>query len=131
MNIIIIGAGDIGYNLAKMLSLEKHDIFLIEKSDKNFSQAAETLDVQVIKGSGTSYKVLEKAGIKDTDLLISVTNSDEINLLSALIAKHYGVKRTVVRVKNREFLQPTAPINAKKFKIDLIIHPESVIAQGA
>ncbi len=131
MNIIIIGAGDIGYNLAKMLSLEKHDIFLIEKSDKNFSQAAETLDVQVIKGSGTSYKVLEKAGIKDTDLLISVTNSDEINLLSALIAKHYGVRRTVVRVKNREFLQAAAPINAKKFKIDLIIHPESVIAQGA
>lgn len=131
MNIIIIGAGDIGYNLAKMLSLEKHDIFLIEKNQKNYAQAIDSLDVQVIKGSGTSYKILEKARIKDADLVISVTNSDEVNLISAVMAKYYGVKRTVVRVKNREFLQTNAPINAQKFKIDLIIHPESVVAQGA
>ncbi|MCU0645434.1 MAG: Trk system potassium transporter TrkA [bacterium] len=131
MNIIIIGAGDIGYHLAKMLSYEKHDIMLIEKEQDRYTRASETLDARVIHGSGTSFTLLESAGVEKADLVVAVTDSDETNLLAAIAAKQYGVERTVARVKNREFLRTDAPINAQKFNIDLIIHPESVAAQGA
>ncbi|MGD9487979.1 MAG: Trk system potassium transporter TrkA [Calditrichaceae bacterium] len=131
MFIIIIGAGDVGFNLAKMLSYERHDVVLIEKDQEKFMRASDALDAQVYHANGTSYKILEKAGIKSADMLVAVTNSDEVNLLSAIIAKQYGVKRTVVRVKNRDFLHQDSPVNAEKFNIDLIIHPESEAAHGA
>ncbi|MGP8330628.1 MAG: Trk system potassium transporter TrkA [Methanosarcinaceae archaeon] len=128
MNIIIIGAGDIGYNLAKMLSTEKHDISLIAKDNKNYSRAINALDANVIHGSGTSFKLLEQAGIRDANLVVAVTDSDEVNLLVAIIAKEYGVERTVARVKNNEFLRTDSPISREKLNIDLLIHPESVVA---
>lgn len=131
MRIIIIGAGDVGFNLAKLLSYERHDIVIIESDHDQFVRANENLDVQVYHASGSSYPILEQAGIKKADMLVSVTNSDEINLLTAIMAKQYGVKKTIARVKNREFLDPQAPINAQKFNIDLIIHPESEAARGA
>ena len=131
MKIIIVGAGDIGYHLAKMLSYEKHDIVVIEQDHENCARAADTLDARVLHGSGTSYTVLEAAGIREVDLVVAVANSDEVNLLSVISAKQFGVKKTIARVKNREFLRTDAPINAQKFDIDLIIHPESVAAQGA
>ncbi|MBN1408074.1 MAG: Trk system potassium transporter TrkA [Calditrichaceae bacterium] len=130
MHIIIIGAGDVGYNLAKLLSYERHDIFIIENDPEKFAHAADGLDAQVYLASGTSFKVLEKAGIKDADMLVSVTNSDEVNLLAAIMAKQYGVNKTVARVKNIEFIDEKSPINAEKFDIDLIIHPESETAEG-
>jgi trk system potassium uptake protein TrkA len=131
VNIIIIGAGDIGFPLAKMLSHERHDIVLIEQDQGNCARASDTLDAQVLHGSGTSFAVLKKAGIREADLVVAVTDSDEVNLLSVISAKQFGVRRTISRVKNREFLRTDAPINAQKFDIDLVIHPESVAAQGA
>ncbi len=130
LHIIIIGAGEVGYNLAKMLSYERHDIVLIEENTEQYQRAVDGLDAQVYQGNGTSFRLLEKAGIKKADMLVAVTNRDEINLLAAMIAKQYDVDKTVARVKNREFLMTEAPINAQKTKIDLIIHPESVAAQG-
>ena len=130
MHIIIIGAGDVGYNLAKMLSYERHDIVIIENNPEKYTRAADGLDAQVYLASGTSFKILEKAGIKDADMVVSVTNSDEVNLLTAIMAKQYGVKKTIARVKNAEFLDSKSPINAEKFNIDLIIHPESETAEG-
>jgi trk system potassium uptake protein TrkA len=131
LHIIIIGAGDVGYNLAKMLSYERHDIVIIENDPERYARAADGLDAQVYLASGTSFKILERAGIKDADMVVSVTNSDEVNLLTAIMAKQYGVKRTVARVKNAEFLDEKSPINAEKFNIDLIIHPESETAEDA
>ena len=131
MHIIIIGAGDVGYNLAKLLSYERHDIVVIENDNEKYNRALEGLDAQVFYASGTNFPTLEQAGIKHTDMVVSVTNSDEVNLLTAIMAKQYNVKRTVARVKNPEFLNPNAPINAAKFNIDLIIHPESEAARGA
>ena len=131
MHIIIIGAGDVGYNLAKMLSYERHDIIIIENDSERYTHAVDGLDAQVYHASGTSFKILEQAGIKTADMLVSVTNSDEVNLLTAIMAKQYGVKKTIARVKNAEFLDKDSPINAEKFDIDLIIHPESETAEGA
>ena len=130
MHIIILGAGDIGFTLAKMLSYEQHNIVLIENDPQKFQHASEHLDAQVMLANGTSYKILEQAGIKDTDMFVAVTNSDEINVLSVIMAKQYNVPKTIARVKNKEFLHTQAPINAQKFDIDLIIHPESEAAKG-
>ncbi len=131
MRIIIIGAGDVGFILAKMLSYEQHDIVIIEKDAAKYARAAEALDVQVYHASGTSFPALRRAGIERADMLVAVTDSDEVNLLSAIIAKEYRVARTVARVRNPEFLREDSPVSASKLKIDLLIHPESVAAQGA
>jgi len=131
MHIIIIGAGDIGFTLAKMLSYEQHDIVIIEKDPVKFQHAVENLDAQVMHGDGSSYKLLEKAGIRNADMVAAVTSLDEVNILCAITAKQYNVPKTIARVKNKEYLHSDAPINAQKFGIDLIIHPESEIAKGA
>ncbi len=131
MYIIILGAGDVGVNLAKMLSYERHDIVVIENNYATYTRASDLLDAQVIHGSGSSFRVLERAGIKSADMLVAVTNSDEVNILATIMAKEYGVEKTVARVKNLEYLDPDSPITAKKYNIDLIIHPESETAKGA
>ncbi len=130
MYIIIIGAGEVGYNLAKLLSFEGHDIVVIDQDQERYSRTAETLDVQAILGDGTSYRVLEQAGIQSADLLVAVTTNDEVNILAALMAKRYGVERTIARVRNAEFLHDNAPLNAKNLEIDLLIHPESETAEA-
>lgn len=130
MNIIIIGAGDIGFHLAKMLSYQKHNIVLIEQDQEHCARISGTLDAQVLHGSGTSLTLLEQAGVRSADLVVAVTDSDEVNLIAVISAKQSGVKKTIARVKNREFLRTDAFINARDFDIDLIIHPESVAAQG-
>lgn len=131
MNIIIIGAGNVGFNLAKLLSYEKHDVVIIDNKHDQYNQAAEALDAQAYLGSGTNYRLLERAGIKSADMLVAVTNNDEVNLLSALMAKKYGVNKTVARVKNHDFLDSRCPVNAQSLEIDLLIHPESEAAMGA
>ena len=87
MYIIIIGAGEVGFNLAKQLSGEGHDVAIVECDPVIYQRVQENLDVSAIQGSGTSYKILEQAGIKDADLLVAVTTNDEVNLISAQIAK--------------------------------------------
>lgn len=131
MNIIVIGAGHVGYNLTKLLSYEKHDVVIIEKDNERYARAADALDAQAMHGNGTSYKLLEQAGVKNADLLVAVTNNDEVNLLAALMAKKYGVAKTIARVKNHEFLHQDCPLNAEKMDIDMIIHPDSETAKGA
>jgi len=129
--IIILGAGHVGYNLAKILSYEKHDVIIIEEDYERFSRASEALDAHAFAGSGTSAAMLEKAGIKKADMLVAVTDNDEVNLLSALMAKSYGVKKTIARVKNPEFKLESSPLHDLHTPIDLIIHPESEAADGA
>jgi len=131
VHIIVIGAGHVGFNLTKLLSYEKHDVVIIEKDTERYTRAAEALDAQTIQGNGTSYKLLEQAGIKNADLLVAVTSNDEVNLVAALLAKRYGVAKTIARVKNHEFLHDNCPLNAQKMNIDMIIHPESETAMGA
>ncbi len=111
MRIIIIGAGEIGYNLAKNLSYEKHDVAIIEENQERYARAADSLDVQAIWGSGTSFKVLEQAELRKADMLVGATTTDEVNLISSIIAKKYGVEKTIARIKNLEFLNKSAPLN--------------------
>lgn len=103
MKIIIVGCGKVGYVLTEQLTKEGHDITLIDKDDEKLTRVSSNMDVYCVNGNGTSYETQIEAGIKDTDLLISVTDSDEINMLCCLIAKKAGNCKTIARVRKPEY----------------------------
>lgn len=103
MKIIIVGCGKVGYVLTEQLTKEGHDITLIDKDDEKLTRVSSNMDVYCVNGNGTSYETQLEAGIKDTDLLISVTDSDEINMLCCLIAKKVGNCKTIARVRKPEY----------------------------
>jgi trk system potassium uptake protein TrkA len=128
--IIILGAGEVGYNLAKLLSYEKHDIVIIEPDTGRARRARENLDIQVFEGTGSSPADLEEAGVDRADMVVAVSNNDEVNLIACLIAGKFNVQKKIARVKNREYTREDCAINAKMLGIDLIIHPESEVAKA-
>ena len=105
MKIIIIGNGKVGYALARQLSGEEHDLVLIDKSADALRTADSALDILCIEGSGASIQILHEAGVKDADLAIAVTGSDELNIVCCLIAKKLGAQHTVARVRNPEYFR--------------------------
>jgi trk system potassium uptake protein len=129
MRIIIAGAGDVGYHLAKLLAYEDKNIVLIDKDSEKLRHVANTLDVATIKGSSTSFKTLEEADISRADLLIAVTSSEETNLSTAIIGKHLGAKKTIARIENVEYLLNKEKLDLRSLGIDEIISPESLAAR--
>lgn len=129
MRAIIVGAGKIGYHIAQVLVKDHHDVVVIEADDERAKDLEEELDVQVIKGNGASSAVLEEAGIKEAKLLVAVTEIDEVNMISCIVAKEYGVEKTVARVRNPEYAVQEKLKKGTFAKIDLIINPELVTAK--
>jgi trk/ktr system potassium uptake protein len=129
MKVIIAGAGDVGFHLAKLLAFEDHEIILIDLSAAKLAHAAKNLDVITIKGSSTSFSILEKAEVSEADLFIAVTQSEETNISTSIIAKHLGAKKTIARVQNMEFLFRKDKLNLYDLGIDEIISPESLAAR--
>ncbi len=129
MRVIIAGVGNVGYHLAKLLCSEGQDIVLVDQSQEKLKLIASQVDAGTIKGNSTSYMVLEEAGVAEADLLIAVTNSEEANIATAIIAKHLGAKRTVARISNTEFIYQKDKLNLKHLGIDDIISPESLAAK--
>lgn len=129
MRIIIAGAGDVGFHLAKLLAHERQDITLIDLDQEKLRYMSNNLDVATVKGSSTSYFVLEEANVGKADLLIAVTSSEEANLATCMIAKHLGAKKTVSRITNVEYLLNKDKLNLAKLGIDELISPESLAAR--
>ena len=129
MKIIIVGCGKVGYALCQQLNEEGHDITLIDKSAERLQSVTGNLDIQVMTGNGTSFLVQKEAGIENTDLLIAVTNEDEINLITCLIAKKAGNNcRTIARVRNPQYLNEIDYLKAA-IGISSSINPEYAAAQ--
>ena len=93
MKIIIAGCGKVGYALAEQLNEEGHELTIIDIKEEKVSMVGNALDVMAIQGNATSYRVQEEAGVEEADLLIAVTNKDEVNLLCCLIARQGSVRR--------------------------------------
>jgi trk system potassium uptake protein TrkA len=129
MRIIIAGAGDVGFHLARLLAFEEHDIALIDLDDATLAHVGKHLDVVTIKGNSTSFEVLEDANVANSDLLIAVTQSESSNISTCIIAKHLGVKKTIARVQNTEFLFRKDKLNLYDLGIDEVISPESLAAR--
>lgn len=105
MNIIIAGCGKVGGTLAEQLSREGHDITIIDQKSDVVQRLTNAADVRGIVGNGASYNIQKDAGIETADLLIAVTNADEVNLLCCLIAKKAGGCQTIARVRNPVYHQ--------------------------
>ena len=129
MRIIIAGAGDLGFHLAKLLAFEEQDIVLIDMDSEVLDYAANHLDVSTIKGNSTSLRTLEEANITKADLLIAVTSSEETNIATTIIGKNLGAKKTIARISNTEFLHNKEKLDLKNIGIDEIISPESLAAK--
>lgn len=127
MEVIIIGAGKVGYTLAKYLSDEGDNITVIDSNINALNAIMEKLDVMGLKGNGTSLKVLHEAGIKKADVVISVTNSDEVNMLCSLTAKKLGAKYTIARVRAPQYSEEIIMLK-DELGIDLVINPEKEAA---
>lgn len=128
MKIIIIGAGKVGCQIAKTLSSENHDVTLIEKNDTIRQSAQNNLDVLTILGNGANVRTLEEAGIKQADMVIAVTSSDEVNMIACMTAKQFGVPQKIARIRNPEYLYANA-LSREKLGIDLTINPERATAR--
>jgi trk system potassium uptake protein TrkA len=128
MKCIIIGAGKVGFSIAQLLSSENHDVTVIENNEERQKLIGEVLDVEVVDGSGASWSVLETAGVKSADMVVAVTESDELNMIACLLSKQYGVKTTVARVRNTDYVSTPHFSPEALLGIDLIINPEQVTA---
>ena len=128
MRAVIIGAGKIGYNIAETLSQEGHDVFVIEKDEERQQVVEENLDVQALLGNGADSRLLESIEIEKADLLIAVTENDELNMLSCMLAGQYGVKKTVARVRKPEYNRNNKLSSNPALNVDLLINPERVAA---
>ena len=129
MNIIVVGAGDIGFHLCNKLLSDNHNVTIIDKDPVRVNKMNEQLDAYVLEGSGSSYKTLKTAKIENTDIFVAVTSNDEVNLIASIIAKKNGVQTTIARVRNSEY-STNFSITAQELGIDMIIQPEKETANA-
>lgn len=127
MKIIIAGAGDVGFHLAKLLSYESQDTYVIDFDGEKLDYINNHLDVITKKGDATSIKLLKEIGIDTADLLIAVTDSQNTNFTISVIGKSLGVKKTIARIDNSEFLNE-CEVDFKQFGLDFMISPEELAA---
>jgi trk system potassium uptake protein TrkA len=129
MNIILAGAGEVGTHLAKMLSMEYHDIIVIDSDIEKLAQLSSSADLLVVEGSATSISVLIEANIKKADLFVAVTNSENANILSATLAKRLGAKKVIARIDNNDYLLPNNKEIFLNMGVDSLIYPEKLTAR--
>ena len=133
MNIIICGAGRVGFTIAKLLSEQGHSITVIDQSSEDIQKIDDSLDVKAIVGKATYPSILEKADASDADMIIAVTRNDEINMLICQIAfSIFKVQKKIARIRSQDYLNPkfTKVYNKENLPIDVIISPEIEIAKS-
>jgi len=127
MKIIIAGAGDVGFHLAKLLSFESQDIYLIDLNAEKLEYASNHIDVITRKGDATSIKLLKEVNIHKADIFLAVTESQNTNFTLAVLAKKLGAKKTIARISNHEFTQ-NSEIDFAEIGIDSMISPGELAA---
>ena len=124
LRIVIIGAGEVGFNLAKSLSKEDYDITIIDINPDKCLRVKNTLDAHVIEGDGASQRILQSIDMKKVDYLLALTRIDEINLVAARISKKMGAKHVICRLRNTEYSHKNAIITPEQFGIEYVTYPE-------
>jgi len=129
MKIIIAGAGEVGFHLAKLLSFESQDITLIDNKKSNLNIAENQLDIKTIEGDSASISVLKEANVDKSDLVVSLTTSETTNFTTCFLAKQLGAKRTIARISNAEFIDNHLDIDFDSIGIDELISPENLATE--
>ena len=133
MNIIICGAGRVGFTIAKLLSEQNHSITVIDQSSEDIQKINDALDVKAIVGKATSPIILENANSKEADMIIAVTKNDEINMMICQIAYSlFKIPKKIARIRAQDYLNPkfSKLYNKENLPIDVIISPEIEIAKS-
>lgn len=130
LRIIIVGCGKVGRTLVQQLTQEGHNIIIVDKDAPKVQALAGTYDIMGIVGNGASYSVLQEAGIEKTDLLIAVTESDELNLLCCTVAKQVGNCAAIARVRTPDYSREVGYLR-EKLGLAMIINPEMEAAAEA
>ncbi|WP_162924495.1 Trk system potassium transporter TrkA [Rubrobacter indicoceani] len=130
MRTVVIGAGEVGFTAAKLLSNEGHQVVLVETDGARVEHASENLDALVIHGNGASPRLLSEAGVDHSDLLVAASNSDEVNIIACLSAKSRGVKQTVARLHNSDYYDPRDEGRQEMLGIDHVIHTEEMATRN-
>ncbi len=129
MQIIIAGDGEVGFYLAKMLESENHDITIVDPHSELLKMLESKMDVMTIAGNSTSIRVLERAHIDKADLLISVLHNEQVNIVTCMLGKKLGAKRTIARINNVEYRAPHNVTRFKEMGIDELVAPELIAAR--
>lgn len=127
MKIVIIGDGKVGYKLAEHLSEDNYDVVLIDNNEEKLKEAINNLDINCFAGDGVSAEVQEEAGVPEADLVVACASTDELNMLSCLIARNLGAKHTIARVRNPIYYQQI-DILKEDLHLSMVINPEFAVA---
>lgn len=132
MRVIVIGAGEVGFNIADILSKEGHDLIIIDKNEERLKSVSENLDVQTIVGSGSSPQILKKAKLDQSEMVVAVTDSDETNIVACLLASTQSkVPLKVARIRNPDLNKDSILFGKDHLDIDLCINPEREAVNNA
>ena len=129
MRIIVLGIGEVGFDVAQMLSRENHDVVVIDEAAGPLENIPDRLDVLAIQGNGTSASVLHQADAEHSDMFIAVTSVDEVNIIACMMADRMGAGITIARVRSGELSHKESVLTPKDLGIDYIIHPEESTAE--
>ena len=128
MRIVVAGAGKLGYSVAELLADDEFDVVVIENDPKRKDVVQNSLDVLVIEGNACSPTMFRDPDIRNADVLIACTDSDEVNMITCMMAKNNGIKHTVARIRNVDYAINSPEMLNSEMKIDLILNPERITA---
>ena len=129
IKIVIIGAGEVGYNLTKALSKENYDLTVIDIDPDKCQRINNSIDAHVILGDGASQRILQKIDMPQIDYLLALSRVDEVNLVAAKSAYEMGAKKIICRLRNTEYSHRNATITPEQFGIDYVVYPERAAQQ--
>jgi trk system potassium uptake protein TrkA len=130
MNIVIVGAGVVGQSLAEQLSEEGHQVSVVDRNRELLRSVNEKLDVLCVHGNAGMPSVLKRAGIRKSEMVIAVTDVDEVNIVVGIMAARFKVKHIIVRVRNREYLDEASILPMKDLGIHQVINPDLAIVDA-
>lgn len=131
MKVVIIGAGEVGFHIARRLSSEAKEVVIVDSSAKALKRISEYVDVQTIEGSGSNPAILDEAGIREADILLAVTDSDEINIIACTFAASLAPKiTTLARIRKDEYVQFQDGRALELLKIDKAINPDAEVVKN-
>lgn len=128
MRVVIVGAGKLGYTIAELLSNEQIEVVVVDSDENQLIAVNENLDVMTINKSGSNPSTLSDPDISGADIFIAVTATDEVNMVACVLAKKHGIKHTIARVRDMQFMGEARDYLKKNFGIDLLLNPELIAA---
>ncbi len=128
MNIIIVGMGEVGQHISRVLAGEQHDVVIIDLDQNALRHAEDTIDAMVLRGHGASPATLESANVAAADLFIAVTDNSEANMLAAIRAKQFGADKTIARVSDPAYFRHNRGLVTDMLSIDIVINPDTLVA---